>query len=125
VHINLTKVMSAALSSLAVGAVTIAIEASVSTASPTAGIAAQQRLSDDTGANPDSGAGANRGPDPNYWQGGNPAGGTTSLDPEPNLGSGADAFNGGSPAGGTGIDTGPDVGSGPGVWNGGESAGAS
>ena len=113
--------MSAALAPLAVAAITIAIEASVSTASPTTGFVAQQRISDDNG----EGVGSNTGPDPNFWNGGDPAGATGGLGPEPDLGSGPGYFNGGNPAGGTGIDTGPNTGNGPGIWNGGESAGAS
>ena len=96
VNINLTKVASAALAALTVAAITIATEASAPAASPTAGFVAQQRLGDDDG----TGVGPNTGPDPNLW-------------------------NGGDPAGGTGIDTGTDTGTGPGIWNGGESAGAS
>ena len=121
-NINLTKAVSAALAPLAVAAITIATEAS----SPTAGFVAQQRLSDDTGDNaagPNQ-VGPNNGPDPNFWNGGDPAGGT-GLGPEPELGSGPGYFNGGNPAGGTGSYTGTDTGSGPGIWNGGESAGAS
>ena len=93
-NINLTKVASAALAPLTVAAITIAIEASASATSPRAGLVAQQRLDDDG-----TGVGPNTGPDPNFW-------------------------NGGQPAGGTGLDAGPDTGTGPGIWNGGESAGA-
>jgi hypothetical protein len=95
VNINLTKVAAAALAPLTIAAITITIAASASTATPTVGgFVAQQRLDDDG-----TGVGPNTGPDPNYW-------------------------NGGDPAGGTGLDAGPDTGSGPGIWNGGESAGA-
>ena len=112
-HITLTRVVSVALASLAAAAITVAVEAS----SPTAGFVAQHRLTDDNGAGP------NNGPDPNFWNGGDPAGGT-GLSAGPDTGSGGGYFNGGNPAGGTGSDTGPDTGSGPGIWNGGESAGA-
>jgi hypothetical protein len=120
VNINLTKVASAALAALAVAAITIATETSAPAASPTAGFVAQQRLGDDDG----TGVGPNTGPDPNLWNGGDPAGGT-GISAGPDTGSGPGYFNGGNPAGGTGIDTGTDTGTGPGIWNGGESAGAS
>jgi hypothetical protein len=121
VNINLTKVASAAFAPLTVAAITcVATEASAVAASPTTGFVAQQWLNDDDNV----GVGPNTGPDPNFWNGGNPAGGT-GIDAGPDTGSGAGYFNGGNPAGGTGIDTGTDTGSGPGIWNGGESAGAS
>jgi hypothetical protein len=119
VNINFTKMAAAALLPLTVAAITIATEGSGSAASPTPGFVAQQRLDDDG-----TGVGPNTGPDPNFWNGGDPAGGT-GLQAGPDTGSGAGYFNGGNPAGGTGLDTGPDTGSGPGIWNGGESAGAS
>jgi hypothetical protein len=120
VNMNLTKVASAALAALTVAAITIATEASAPAASPTAGFVAQQRLGDDDG----TGVGPNTGPDPNLWNGGDPAGGT-GISAGPDTGTGPGYFNGGNPAGGTGIDTGTDTGTGPGIWNGGESAGAS
>lgn len=118
-NINLTKVASAALAAPTAAAITIATGAFASAASPTAGLIAQQRLDDDG-----TGVGPNAGPDPNYWNGGDPAGGT-GLDAGPDTGSGAGYYNGGNPAGGTGLDAGADTGTGPGIWNGGESAGAS
>jgi hypothetical protein len=118
VNINFTKMAAAALLPLTMAAITIATEGSGSAASPTPGFVAQQRLDDDG-----IGVGPNNGPDPNFWNGGDPAGGT-GLQAGPDTGSGAGYFNGGNPAGGTGLDTGPDTGSGPGTWNGGESAGA-
>ena len=92
--INLTKVASAAFAPLTVAAITIAIEVRLGGHSHRGGFVAQQRLDDDG-----TGVGPNTGPDPNFW-------------------------NGGDPAGGTGLGAGPDTGSGPGIWNGGESAGA-
>lgn len=118
-NINLTKVASAALAPLTVAAIAIAIGASAPTASPTTGFVSQQRLDDDG-----TGVGPNNGPDPNLWNGGDPAGGT-GLSAGPDTGSGPGYYNGGNPAGGTGIDTGTDTGTGPGIWNGGQSAGAS
>ena len=119
VNINLTKVAATALLPLAAAATTIATHSSVSAASPTSGFVAQPWLNDDDG----TGVGPNTGPDPNFWNGGDPAGGTGSY-AGPDTGTGAGYFDGGNPAGGTGIDTGPDTGTGPGIWNGGESAGA-
>ena len=96
VNINLTKVAAAAFAPLSIAAVTITIAASASTATPTVGgFVAQQRLADDG-----TGVGPNTGPDPNYWNGGDPAGGT-GLDAGPDTGSGAGYFNGGNPAGGS------------------------
>jgi hypothetical protein len=119
VSITLTKMASAVLAPLTVAAITVATEAYAS-AGPTAGFVAQQRLDDDG-----TGVGPNTGPDPNLWNGGDPAGGT-GLSAGPDTGSGPGYYNGGNPAGGTGpADTGPDIGSGPGIWNGGQSAGAS
>jgi hypothetical protein len=118
VNTSLSKMAAALVAPLAVAAAMIATEAHGSVVSPVADLATQQWLNDDDG----EGVGPNTGPDPNFWNGGEPTGGT-GMDAGPGTGTGDGYFDGGQPAGGTGIDNGPDTGTGPGIWDGGESAG--
>ena len=119
-NMRLIKVAAAALAPLTIAAITTATAASASAAMPpTAGFGLQQPLDDPGPGGPDT------GPSPNFWNGGDPGGGTGPASAGTGSNSEPGYWNGGEAGGGTGpADSGPDTGSGPGIWNPGEAGGS-